>query len=126
MGESSLNLTEELKAIDDYIKDQNSLIKAGKDLEELKASEAFQNVIVKGYLESETNKLFDMLLSNQDVNREIILNKIDSIKHFKEYIGTKDQKGSVELLALSAPSNIEANNQTRAELVSEKYTIEEE
>ena len=126
MGARSSNLTEELNDIDNYIKGQNVLIQAGKDLEKLKATKEFQNVIVHGYLESETKRLFDMLLSPEDVNRETILNLIDSIKHFKKYIGTADQKGTVEMLAISAPSNIEANTITRSELVSENYNTQEE
>jgi len=126
MGAHSSNLTEELNSIDNYAKKQYDLIKTGKDLEWLKATKQFQNVIVNGYLGSRTTELFDMLLSSEDVNREVILNKIDAIKDFKEYIGTANQKGSVEMLAISAPGNIKDNQITRSELLSNQYKTEEE
>ena len=125
MSANPLNLTEELNNIDIYIAEQNKCIDAGKQLEALKASEGFQNVIINGYIEKESARLFEELMSIGDIDSEDILKRIDSIKHFKEYIGTSTRKGKVEMLAVAAPGNIEANRLVRVELSSNQHTLEE-
>lgn len=115
--DDSSNLTEELTDVDNYIKEQNDLIQTGKYLEELQSSKAFQNVIVQGYVEAETKKLFNLLLTSNDADRDLILKKIDAIKYFKEYVE------SVETLAIAAPSNIKETQLVRDELIHNQNTI---
>ena len=115
--DDSSNLTEELIDVDNYIKEQNDLIRTGEHLKELQSSEAFQAVIVQGYVEAGTKELFDLLMTSNDVDRDQIMRRIDAIKYFKEYVE------SVETLAIAAPGNIKETQLVRDELVHNQNTI---
>ena len=121
MDESQI-LKETLKSIDDYIDDQKLLIKKGEALQRLKNNPDFQLVIMDGYFDAEAEMLFSLLtnpISGKPIDRELILNQLDGIKHFKGYVGTKDHPGTLEQAASMAPDNIHRESLARMKITAD-------
>ena len=116
------NLNETLKAIDDYIAEQNKLIKLGEDLKGLMADKRFQRVILDGYFETESKKLFDILTnpySQSAIDADEVQVILAGINHFKRFVGTPDNKGTVMIEAEQAPLNIAREEDERARITAE-------
>jgi hypothetical protein len=121
MEQTELQL--ELTAIDNYIAKRKQHIKRGEQLKELLDNEAFKAVILEGYFEEESRKLFKSLTDPSGVkiysDDEVRL-LLKSINHFKGYVGTEDYLGTVLTEAESAPLDIIKNEDYRKE-VTAKY-----
>ncbi len=89
--EETSNFKEELQAIDDRIDELKYNIELGKALEELHEDERFQKVILNGYLEKESERLFGVLVSPSSMKRdqmENISDKLAAIRNIKQFFGT--------------------------------------
>ena len=116
------NLSETLKAIEKYIAEQNKLIELGKDLKSLMADERFQRVILDGYFETESKKLFDTLTnpySQSAIEADEVQVILAGINHFKRFVGTPGNKGTVMIEAEQAPLNIAREEDERARVTAE-------
>jgi len=122
------DLQQELKAIDSFIAEKQKLIKRGEQLKELMNSEAFKAVILEGYIEEESRKLFESLTNPMGVSaytEEETLQRMRSINHFRDYVGTKDHQGTVLVDAGKAPIDI-INEEDHRKEVTAKYAEDEE
>ena len=117
--ESNSNLTVELHAIDTAIEREEDKIKRGEALERLMNNEDFKSVILNGYIDAESKRLFE-LLTQVPVPRQEILQgfgeRLDSIRYMKEYIGTPTYPGTIRREAENAPEVILENEQYRKEI----------
>jgi len=101
MEDSNLKVT--LRRIDEYIAEQQEHIKRGKELEQLRTNPAFLSVFVDGYINTEAEKLFNILVDPTGVSPysdEEIRLKLASISDFKRYIN------NVEISAEQAQNKI--------------------
>jgi len=119
MGETNLKTT--LAEIDEYIEQEKVAIKRGKQLDALLKNENFIDVVIKGYLEEEAERLFKILTSPTVSAHQVgdIQLKLEAINHFKRYIGTKDYLGMVHMRAKQAPENIQVNEDYRKQVTAE-------
>lgn len=116
---SELNIT--LKRIDDYIETQEQAIKRDEKLKRLMQNEDFIDVILEGYFEVEAKKLFKILTDPtgaSEYTEDKIRRKLDSISDFKEYVGTDDFKGTIEIEALMAPGRIAKETDERVNVTA--------
>ena len=122
------DLQQELETIDSFIAEKQKLVKRGEQLKELMGSEAFKAVILDGYVEEESRKLFESLTNPMGVSaytEEETLLRIKAINHFKGYIGTRLIPGSVAMDAVKAPIDI-INEEDHRKQVTAKYAEDEE
>lgn len=116
------NLSETLEAIDKYIAEQKEIIKRGEDLNSLMADERFKRVILEGYFETESQKLFDTLTnphSSQAMEVDEVQAVLAGIKRFKGYVGTPDSKGTLMIEAEQAPLNVLREEDERSRVTAE-------
>jgi glutaredoxin 2 len=121
-------LTLELERIDNRIAELNDAIKRGDALERLMKNEDFKLVILDGYLDEEATRIFDNLVRVPAIRKEsndIMMDKLNSIRHMKEYIGTPTYPGTVLSAAMHAPEQIEAEQDYRLEVTSNASEAEE-
>ena len=89
MVENTNPVKEELEEIDNRIKEFKNLIKRKEDLESLFLDERFQNVILSGYLETESERIFGVLLDpTHNLKRDVMENLIEkmmSIRNIKQF-----------------------------------------
>ena len=122
------NLKETLEATDKYIAEQQELIERGKKLELLKQDPNFIDVIMNGYFNVEANKLFKILTNPSGLSSysdDELRSKLNSIRDFKEYVGTADKAGTVEIEARNAPHNIHREEQDRLDMTA-RYAVDGE
>jgi len=125
---ANANLKEELQKIDESIERHEAAIKRSEDLESLKTDPRFINVIVNGYTEAEAKRLFSMLTAVPATRRETLEtthDKLEAIRHMKEYLGTATYPGIVAREAENAPDSIAADRIYRVELLSTDTEEEE-
>jgi len=116
------NLSETLKAIEVYIAKQQELIKRGEDLKGLMADERFKRVILDGYFETESKKLFETLtnpFSSNTMEIEDAKVVLAGINNFKRFVGTPEYKGTVMIEAEQAPLNIAREEDERSKITAE-------
>jgi len=120
--EDTSNLQTELQEIELAIAAEQEKIKRGEALERLLKNDDFKLVILDGYVEEEAQRLFG-ILTTPPGNRKDVLDtchdKLASIRHFKEYIGTKEYPGNVRRAAESAEANIEEQEAYRREVTAQ-------
>lgn len=120
--DTTSNLKDTLKRIDEYIGTQREAITKGEALERLMKNPDFKLVILDGYFEAETKKLFNLLVdptgASPYTNDQINL-KLAGISDFKGYVGTDDYVGTVATEAFNAPSNIDREEDERKRVTAE-------
>lgn len=122
----SNNLIDTLKEIDAEISINQSAIKLGADLEALKKDPKFISVIVNGYIDTESKKLFKILTDPSGASpysQEKILLKLEAISDFIGYIGNEEFLGTVLTDAKIAPDAIAREREYRKEVTAE-YAVE--
>jgi hypothetical protein len=90
--ETTSNLKEELAEIDAKLKEFEKSIEMGEALDRLHKNEDFALVIISGFFESEKERIADVLTTPTRIGKdiyEILMEKLSSIRHLKEYIGAK-------------------------------------
>ncbi len=114
------NLQVELADIDARIKTLNDNVQLGKDLEKLHEDKRFENVILKGYLEAEAERIFGVLTDpSHHLKRDVmenLMDKLTSTRNIKQYFGT------VLMNAAMAPEEIITEEGYRKE-VTERYSL---
>lgn len=124
------NLKETLAGIDKSIAKYEKAIQRGKDLESLKTDPRFISVFVEGYLATEAERLFEMLTAVPAIRKETMEtthDKLEAVRHLKEYIGTDKYPGIVLREAENAPDLKLADEIYRKEVTAEdSETTEEE
>jgi len=116
------NLRETLEAIEKYIAEQQEIIKRGEDLKSLMKDERFKRVILDGYFETESKKLFDTLTNPYSTNAIDIEDTkviLAGINNFKRFVGTPGNKGTLLMEAEQAPFNIAREEDERARITAE-------
>ena len=88
---------EELASIDARIAETKATIKLAEDLEALHEIPQFQDVILNGYLEVESKRIFGVLTdSTHNLKRDVmenLMDKLTSIRTVKQYFGTTMMNG---------------------------------
>lgn len=127
--ESNSNLTVELHAIDTAIEREEDKIKRGEALERLMNNEDFKAVILDGYLDAESKRVFELLTQVPVPRHEMLQGfseRLDAIRYIKEYIGTSTYPGMVRREAESAPSIIAEQEDYRKEITAYYQNTESE
>ena len=112
---------EELKQIDKRIEELKENIALGEALERLHENEDFKKVILDGYFEKESKRIFGLLTTPTHLKRDIIENlndKLGAIRIVKQYFGT------VLINAQMAPEQIEEEEEYRKEVTASASIIE--
>ncbi len=115
------NLKEDLEKIDNLIEEHKGKIERGKALDRLMKNEDFKAVILDGYFEAESQKLFKILTDPTGATpytEETIRMKLASISDFKGYVGTGDYPGTIKIEAEAAPGIILREELYRNELTA--------
>ena len=115
-------LKEELAEIDSRIKLLKDNVELGEALERLHTNEDFQNVILSGYFEKESKRIFGLLVEPTSLKRDIILNlndKLTSIRSFKQYFAT------VLINANMAPEQLTEEELFRTNFTADNALIED-
>ena len=123
MEENSSNLKQELADIDERIKQLEGQIELHKALERLHENEDFKKVVLDGYFEKESARVFDMLTIPSNLKRDQIQNLMDmmsAIRNVKGYFKT------VIVNASMAPEQIEEEREFRKELTRRDSIIDVE
>lgn len=116
------NLQETLKAIEQAIAIREADKKRGEALRLLKLDPNFQEIIVKGYIESESEMLCNILTDPEYLgpySKEEVLLKLDAINDIKRYIGYGKCEGTIATLAKDADNYIAAENEFRKDITAE-------
>ena len=122
-------LQDTLKEIEATITENELAVERGEYLKELKNSKAFQSVIIEGYINTESKKLFKILTDPSGASpysTEKIHLMLEAISHFRSYIGTEDYQGTVEQDAMYGAQEIEAEQGYRKEITAQVAEDEEE
>ena len=118
-----LNIDEQIAQIDAAIEEQKHYIKRAEALERLKQTDDFQLVMVEGYIENESNRVFNLLLSprvTKPEEKESYLHQLETIKDIVRYIGDDTYKGTVAILGQNAKTIIEQELRLKQELIEGK------
>ena len=118
-----LNIDEQIAQIDAAIEEQKHYIKRAEALERLKQTDDFQLVMVEGYIETESNRVFNLLLSprvTKPEEKESYLHQLETIKDIVRYIGDDTYKGTVAILGQNAKTIIEQELRLKQELIEGK------
>ncbi len=87
-----------LAEIDEGIKIAKSVIKRRDDLDSLFLDERFQNVILDGYLEVESKRIFELLIDpTHNLKRDVmenLMDKMTSVRNVKQYFRVIKQSGN--------------------------------
>jgi hypothetical protein len=121
MGESTI-LRDTLAGIDAAIEKYKRDIKRGEDLKILMENEQFKSVILDGYIEEESRRLFRILTDPTGAmpfTEDQLQLKLAAISTFKGYVGTKDHKGTILELAENATLMIAREEDYRREVTAE-------
>jgi len=109
------NLNEQLEQIDGRIAELKDAIKVSEALERLHENEDFKTVILDGYLEKESKRLFGVLVTPSTLKRDVIENiqdKLSAIRNIKQYFGVLLQNAHM------APMQIEEEEDYRKEVTA--------
>ena len=115
-------LHETLEEIETVITESELAVERGEYLKELKNSKAFQSVIIEGYIDTESKKLFEILTDPSGASpysTEKIHLMLEAISHFKSYIGTEDFQGTVEQDAMYGTQEIEREQDYRKTITAQ-------
>lgn len=115
----SSNLQTTLSSIEAFTAERELAIERGKMLERLKLNADFQSLFLEGYIETEARKLFNILTDPTGASPytdEKIHLMLGAISHFKGFVGTPDFRGTIEIDAELAVSEIEREQDYRKEL----------
>jgi len=93
-NESTLEeqIKEELEHIDNKIAEHKDQIELAEAIERLHTNDDFKTVILDGYMETEAERIFSLLITPMGWKKEIndtLLEKIAAIRSLKEFIGVK-------------------------------------
>lgn len=124
----SSNLQETLDKIDSAILAYEKDLEAGVKLKRLLANPDFQDLILDGYFNTESKKLFDILTDPSGAScysSEQIHLMLSGISHFKGYIGTDAFEGTIQQDARRAPDAIATERAYRLEVTREYNSIGE-
>lgn len=114
-------LTETLSAIDKSIAEYEAKVARGEALARMKETSDYKLVFEEGYIDAEANRLFEMLTAVPAIRREtmeVMKDKLEAIRHFKEYVGTDTYPGIVMSEANSAEDNINREKNYRLEVTA--------
>ena len=117
MEENSSNFKDELAEIDKRIDDLKNQIEMHHALERLHENEDFKKVVLDGYFEKESERIFQMLITPSSLKREQIENLMEmmsSIRYFKGYFKT------LIINAAMAPDELEAEQLYRQEVTAKE------
>ena len=121
-------LHETLEEIETVITESELAVERGEYLKELKNSKAFQSVIIEGYINTESKKLFKILTDPSGAspysNEQSHL-MLGAISHFKSYIGTEDYQGTVEQDAMYGVEEIQREQDYRKTITAANAEDEE-
>ena len=123
MEENSSNLKQELADIDERIKQLEDQIELHKALERLHENEDFKKVVLDGYFEKESARVFDMLTIPSNLKRDQLQNLMDmmsAIRNVKGYFKT------VIVNASMAPEQIDEEREFRKEITKQNSIIDVE
>jgi len=126
MDSSTLQKT--LKDIEDSISENALAIERAEDLKSLKLDKRFQSVIIDGYINDESKRLFDILTDPSGASpysKEKINLLLEAISHFKSYIGTDGYEGTVDQDAMYALDANDKEREFRKKLTAEAAEEEE-
>ena len=115
----SSNLQTTLNSIEAFTADRELAIERGKMLERLKLNPDFQSLFLEVYIETEARKLFNILTDPTGASPytdEQIHLMLAAISYFKGFVGTPDFRGTIEVDAELAVSEIEREQDYRKEL----------
>ena len=121
MEDNSSNFKQELAAVDERIADLENQIELHKALERLHENEDFQKVVLDGYFEKESERIFGMLVTPSNLKRDQIENLMDmmsAIRNFKGYFKTTIINASM------APEAIEEEREYRKEITRNESIID--
>ena len=119
----TLNIEEQLEAIDLSNAEQQRYVDRAKAFEKLSETEEFKLVIEEGLLIDEMNRLNELLLTPniKDMETtETIISKILTIRYYNEYFGSANYQGVIKTQAANAKQVIKANEEYREELLAEE------
>lgn len=119
MSNDNLNTT--LEAIDKFIAEKHEAINLGKKLERLMGNQDFQDVILNGYIEAESQLLFNVLTTptDKELDESLILQKLQSIRDLKGYVGAGDYPCAIKIEAERAPLDIAGEEEERQRVTAE-------
>jgi len=123
MEENSSHLKEELEAVDKRIDELKAQIELHQALERLHENEDFKLVVLDGYFEKESKRIFDNLITPSSLKRDQLDNLMDmmsSIRNFKGYFKT------LIINAAMAPEELEAERLYRNEITAQAANEAEE
>lgn len=118
-----LNIDEKIKQLDFEIAQYENLIQRAKDLKELKEDERFQRVFFEGFLEEESQRIFELLTHPLTVKSEDVHNyesQLATIKNMGRYFGTPTYKGTVEIQAGNAAKTLDELETMKQKLITSK------
>jgi len=121
--EETSTFKEELAAIDERIDELKKQIEMHKALERLHENEDFKMVVMDGYFEKESKRIYDMLTIPSNLKREQLDNLMDmmtSIRNFKGYFKT------LILNAAMAPEELESEYEYRKQITADNSIEEKE
>ena len=116
MSKKNDTFKQTLKDIDDRIEYLNGQIELGKSLERLHENEDFKLVILEAYFETESKRLFELLIEPTTLTREQLDNVMDmtsALRNFKKFFKT------VLINAHMAPDQIAEEEEYRKEVTAE-------
>jgi hypothetical protein len=116
-----LNIEEQVALIDADIQEQKEYIQRGRDLDKLFGMKEFQNVFIDGYINEELERLLVLITSphaKSPEGRQELMNKMDQIRCFKEYIGDGNYRGTVGIMASNADKLIIDSEALKRELLN--------
>lgn len=117
MEDTTSNFKEELAQIDDRIKDFEKQIELHSALERLHENEDFKKVVLDGYLDKESQRIFELLTIPTNLKRDQLDNLMDmltSIRNFKGYFK------KIIIDATMAPEQMDEERAFRKEFTAQK------
>lgn len=118
-----LNIDEQIARIDASIEAHKVNVARAEALERLMKTEDFQLVMIDGYLETEANRVFNLLISprvTKPEEKESYLSQLETIKNVNRYLGDDDYKGTVAILGINSKKIIEDELRLKQELIESK------
>ena len=123
MSENTLNIDEQIEVIDRDLEVLEWNIKRGEALDKLMKMEEFHLVMIEGYLEIESQRVFNLLthpLTIKPEDKNSYLSQLDTIKNLSRYLGSPEYKGVVKISAVNAVKDREELLRQKQELLAGK------
>lgn len=108
--DNTLNIDEQIKAIDKDLDVLEWNIQRGEALSKLVTMDEFHLVITEGYLEIEANRVFKLLthpLTIKPEDKNSYLSQLDTIKNLSRYLGSPEYIGIIRISAANAAKDKE-------------------